>query len=851
MRCLHCGKQLGLIEKLKDREFCSELHRKAFQQDQEKLSLARLLEAQQHHSNVAARMKKKKAEPAGFVAYRLTFHLRRSLYSLPLVPIEPAGGPLRPARDIVRDRKALLCGVSLEGLAARRTVRGKPRPESGCAQEPAFGLQPVLPVAQLRPVRENTVYDLPLQSTMDLPKPPVRRSGSLLSAGQKPAVRGALNVPASELALRPALREQSIGPLRIDGAVPVIRGLRYIPVEPAAFRPGTALPVARLDLLPPEHPVATLRELVEAGPTRLAESRPESRPRLLESAPGIRRPAAAICRLAPVPRRTIAAPEFRPAGRLGHGETAPPSLLRPRPLRAPKFGRVAGTGVPMRLPRTAEALAEPCFTPAAGKVPIPLKHPHPGPSCLAAASPRAVSFEGIRPGPPSTHLRLGASHLVPAPARTEGLAAGATRASAGRRLWRPASLTPPVPPIGHRSIDATRPPAGLTLAAGLAPLQPPPAQASSKRYSITASPEPPATSAPLLPGLVSRMNPGARSVASASGKLLSLWPGHPVRRAWRAAGRPAEWLASQPALLPKLRLSVVGLQRRRTSADLPDVRLQALGSALAPLARFWNLAPSDLKWMAMAMPLLVGLAVYSLSSPKAAGPAVAASPSTLIESADSVGSTFGSALEQKFEMVRTSILSRAAINLHDDFREGLSQWEGEGEWARSWSYDQAGFVHPGRLALYRPTRSLTDYRMEFLAQPGRKSLPWVIRAKDPNNYYALKLVLTRSGPLPSLALVRYPVLDGKPGPVVQLPVPLTVRNDTMFRVGTEVSGPNFTVRIQGQVAATWTDERFRSGGVGFFSERGDQSRIRWVEISHQYDMLGRLCAFLAPYHIQD
>jgi len=25
--------------------------------------------------------------------------------------------------------------------------------------------------------------------------------------------------------------------------------------------------------------------------------------------------------------------------------------------------------------------------------------------------------------------------------------------------------------------------------------------------------------------------------------------------------------------------------------------------------------------------------------------------------------------------------------------------------------------------------------------------------------------------------------------------------------------------------------------------------VRWVQLTHQYDMLGRLCAYLAPYNI--
>jgi hypothetical protein len=63
----------------------------------------------------------------------------------------------------------------------------------------------------------------------------------------------------------------------------------------------------------------------------------------------------------------------------------------------------------------------------------------------------------------------------------------------------------------------------------------------------------------------------------------------------------------------------------------------------------------------------------------------------------------------------------------------------------------------------------------------------------------------------------------------------------------DVRGANFNVEVQGQMADSWTETRLPRGGVGFFTARGEASRVRWVQITHQYDMLGRLCAYLAPY----
>jgi hypothetical protein len=81
-------------------------------------------------------------------------------------------------------------------------------------------------------------------------------------------------------------------------------------------------------------------------------------------------------------------------------------------------------------------------------------------------------------------------------------------------------------------------------------------------------------------------------------------------------------------------------------------------------------------------------------------------------------------------------------------------------------------------------------------------------------------------------------------------MPMTGRTDMFLRVRMDVRGENFTTSVQDHVVDFWSDDRLERGGVGFFSEKGERARLRWVEISHQYDALGRLCALLAPYSIQ-
>jgi hypothetical protein len=192
------------------------------------------------------------------------------------------------------------------------------------------------------------------------------------------------------------------------------------------------------------------------------------------------------------------------------------------------------------------------------------------------------------------------------------------------------------------------------------------------------------------------------------------------------------------------------------------------------------------------------------------------------------------------------ITQRAAIELSDDFRGGLAHWQGGGDWSRSWTFDRAGFLQTGPLALFRPSKTLTNYEFEFLGQIQRKGMGWVVRARDLNNYQALKLAIVGGGGVPEVVLIRYPVVGGRQGRITERRVPLDLRQDTVYNVITRVNGSDFTVTVQGQVADYWSEPALAAGGVGLFSSKGEQARVRWVEVRHQNDTLGKLCALFAP-----
>ncbi len=250
----------------------------------------------------------------------------------------------------------------------------------------------------------------------------------------------------------------------------------------------------------------------------------------------------------------------------------------------------------------------------------------------------------------------------------------------------------------------------------------------------------------------------------------------------------------------------------------------------------WKGAPRDLKLVTAVLPVLL-IATVSGAIPKV--PIRRFAPKNF----DQVQKL----MEDYLKNVNQTISDRAAVEYTDDFRSGLDAWESRSNLTRSWSYDAAGFVQPGPLAIFKPTLDLSDYHFEFLGEIDQKALGWAFRAEDLNNYYAMKFVVEKPGPLPQVHIVRYAMINGKEGPHVDKPLPMTVRSDMLYRIQVIVRGNDFTVLTQGQVVDFWSDNRLRHGGVGFFCNRGEHARLSWVEVSHQYDALGRLCAYLTPY----
>ena len=196
--------------------------------------------------------------------------------------------------------------------------------------------------------------------------------------------------------------------------------------------------------------------------------------------------------------------------------------------------------------------------------------------------------------------------------------------------------------------------------------------------------------------------------------------------------------------------------------------------------------------------------------------------------------------------LRSVASQRATLSLAENFHDGMTAWGVESKsWAPGWARSPDGYVRPGQLALFQPTLGYADYRMDFFGQIESNGMSWVVRGKDTQNYYAMKVRLLRAGLRPVLSMAHYPVIRGRQGHVVQLPLSVMIHNGMPYHVSVEVSGSHYTASIEGEEVDSWSDDTLLAGGVGFFADPGERARIYWLKVSRNDDWFGRLCGQIA------
>lgn len=713
----------------------------------------------------------------------------------------PSTKPARKPKAVEKD----------PGIPMARPVYEVLRPVAMAAVHvPALTTHPAcassdLPLSELSLPKKGfqTPGQLPLVAPLPLGVPAPRsapgralfRLSTALPARATQPVAPALQASLHLLALHGALArfaEPALGPHPVPQSLAAAR-----PALPfARFQPDRidAPPPAPLDVAPEAEPGFGASLALQLAPAALPPAAPLARPALLSlervpAAPslpacaGVLRAAdlAALEAAYAVPARRRRTPPLQAAGAVStlHLPALPPasppqaSLHRSQRPSRLKLKAVAAAAA-VCSPHTRPALAEP-------RVAFPAL-------ALAATCPAPVAF-----GEQMLALDIQASAAAACPALPwfNGLLDAAREAAYPRTSLR---TMPPEPPTPAQQPQALEPGLDVPPLWRELPVQPPRPAGCERGEPRWTGP---------LTALVALADPRMPRCRLVIDQADGSGPRHP-----------------RPEAAAKKRSFNFSFDARRL-----------------PGHKFWRHAPADLKWVALGLPLLLVLVVFSFR------------PSALKqEPAETrTASATRTVLGGQLNALQRAILSRAAVKLFDDFRGGLGSWSGEDGWSKSWKYGDASFLEPGQIALYTPSVGMRDYTFQFLGQIERKSLNWVFRAADARNYYSMRIVITRGGPLPEAQLIRSAVIGGKERDLKAMPIPFPVHPDTLYLVRMDLRGGDFTTYIQGQVVDTFSDSRLEQGGIGFYGGKGDRSRLRWVEVTHQYDFVGRLCALVAPY----
>jgi hypothetical protein len=195
--------------------------------------------------------------------------------------------------------------------------------------------------------------------------------------------------------------------------------------------------------------------------------------------------------------------------------------------------------------------------------------------------------------------------------------------------------------------------------------------------------------------------------------------------------------------------------------------------------------------------------------------------------------------------LKKQVVTRAQVDLFDDFSQGLDAWQSGENIASTWSYDKNGFVNPGALSLFEPSMHLTNYDLDALLEIESKGVGLVFRASGPSTYQAVRILADGSGPNAGLVMERYEVVAGKPSKPVRVRYPGGFQADVLYRVHLQARGDAFSLYLQGQLVDYWSDKAPRAGGVGLFCRPGEHARVAWIRVSQNTDSLGRVCSLLA------
>ena len=657
-RCLYCEGRLPLYRKITHRQFCSSAHRKAYWQEQERLAVERL---HQTHSSLrsyrspealeAILGKPAASEPVGLDKY----YLANQPPEPDLRDVESKFNAEEIARSASNTGNVKFPGFLIEEKPALRAWNALL-----AAWDTEFARWPMSKPAIPSCSSEHQERTLPTANGMAVPLFEAHGLAAQIRAAAdkaQPADFIAKLIAQVPFAIVPETAELSRGFLDSLKAAESV-------AEPAL----EAQPVKEEAPLPFAEQMAALPKIsTQPSPVVLRGSAPEPQQILSKSQDArcdatFASPAVAlVTRLEPLamtnaPRALVARAGAAGGARAGdlqgyaqpmelNAATGAPSMKFALSVTGPEMQLAPGNGYAV-LNSTGVAAAKLNAATAPSIQALELRSETPSPSLTLASQSLELN---LRPAP-------GCRYDVqsqPGPVAQ----AGATLAGAGDEI----SIAPePVKQLVTQSLELglgiaglcelpLRSAAGTILSAGSAE-----ALAARNAVQIVALPDGLVKTA-LDPTMV-----GIRPLAFAATACAPSAPAPDTRGVdlIYAANAPmnpvAKWEPLDGSATP---------QRHGFLAAFGSA--QDARHAWTHASDFWQRAPRDLKLLAIAIPILLGLALRP-SLPKVHVTAPAAS--------GNISRNLGDGLRAQFLNVRNSVAQRAAVALDEDFRSGLDDW---------------------------------------------------------------------------------------------------------------------------------------------------------------------------------
>ncbi|MBZ5672755.1 MAG: hypothetical protein LAP61_00775 [Acidobacteriia bacterium] len=732
MQCLFCGKELALLKRLRGGgEFCSEAHRKEYQEQYEQLALARLLQA------------KPPAEPASPV---------RAPLNAPDPRLEsrhtesPASVATFEARDDAPEE------APAPVTAQQPDAWQQPAEESDPAPMAGFLAEPVVPAVtqfdQAGLIELNNTWER--VATLPSFSPRSSANGSDLTNSESsgdsksqgclpPAPRVALSLSLQALEHHTRTSERGLELREFTSPAPVMELL---------LRPETGSEPAGADdvmeILMSPHPPQKAKPwlgLPRGFPSAPAELGDLARLDFATTgfAYSDGPPAA--------PQAAVLAPEI---------PQAPPQVFHETPPQAPVYAEPA--------PEAFIAPAEPVSQPSLAAIP----------DVTEPVPPESVAPELVTQALPVTLHGLAA-------ARGKLAQAFPTALTAASDVQIPPSTTLPLRPV---------------IVFG-------PAPAAARTPETPAAPK----AAPSQP---KEVQPKQAQPAPAQSLPPQSRPVQPTPAQPKAEERPRSSVVPAPKPVPiKRQAAAEAPVPEKVQARVPEKNVpKAATRQESPAPKSWESAapsesaiPYELKatesaWSKLSAGVKIGVA---------AGLVVAISGVAYLV-------TRGNGKNTPETPVSVSSTPAVATGV------AIS-----GGWIDDWANSAKSKRH---ISLLSGSAKLSDYRLEFQAQIESKAIGWIFRGLNPRNYYVTKLEIVTPGLEPTIALVHFAVVDGQDENRVVVPLPLKVRVDTTYKIRFDAIGNHFATWVQGQKIDEWTDSRFGSGGVGFFSERDEKAAMQ-------------------------